>query len=64
MESLFASMEENEPLFEPEVVEAMFSQLMISAAMKLWGQEIIDAATKEMNNDIGGTYSNLSIGRI
>ena len=45
---LFATMEENETPFDLRIVEFVFSQQMISAAMKLWGAETTVVAMKEM----------------
>ena len=45
---LFAIMEENEFYFDSRIVKFVFDQLTIKAAMRLWGNETMAAAAKEM----------------
>ena len=44
----FATMEEDGVEFDLHVIEFIFNQLTIKAAMKLWGNETTIAAQKEM----------------
>ena len=45
---LFAMMAEDGSEFNPWAVKFIFNQLMIKAAMKLWGNDTIIVAKKEM----------------
>ena len=45
---LFAIMEENEFYFDSRIVKFVFDQLTIKAAMRLWCNETLAAAAKEM----------------
>ena len=45
---LFEMMEESGSEIDTQIVEFLFNQLMIKAAMKLWGNDTMNAVEKEM----------------
>ena len=47
-EKVFSMMEEDSSVFDPKVVELIFNQLTIKAALKLWGNNALKASEKEM----------------
>ena len=45
---LFSSFAEEGAEFDPQVIEFVFSQLTIKATTKIWGNDTIEVAEKEM----------------